>query len=69
MRLDQLEVVAKSTPLTVSTAMDVLFGRMFGEHELYFASGEARAHLNNLKSSGRLIKQQDDTGIDRYYPS
>jgi hypothetical protein len=49
--------------------MDVLFGRMFGEHELYFASGEARAHLNNLKSSGRLIKQQDDTGIDRYYPS
>ena len=69
MRLDQLEQAAKSAPLTVSTAMDVLFGRMFGEHELYFASGEARAHLNNLKSSGRLIKQQDDAGIDRYYPS
>ena len=66
-RLDQLEEAAKTAPLTVSLAMDVLFGRMFGEHEMYFASGEARAHLNNLSNTGRLDKQVDENGVDHYH--
>ena len=33
---------------------------------MYFASGEARAHLNHLVAVGRLHKQCDDRGIDIY---
>ena len=65
-RLDLLSAAAKTAPLTVRLAMDELFGRSFGEHEMYFASGEARAHLNHLVAVGRLHKRFDDCGIDIY---
>ena len=63
-RLDLLSAAAKTAPLTVRSAMDKLFGRTFGNHEMYFASGEARAHLNHLVAVGRLQKRCDDQGID-----
>ena len=53
-RLSQLKQAAISTPLSVSDAMAVLFGRDFEAHELYFASGEARAHLNHLVACGEM---------------
>ena len=65
-RLDMLSAAAKTAPLTVWSAMDELFGRTFGEHEMYFASGEARAHLSHLVAVGRLQKRYDDRGIDIY---
>ena len=65
-RLDLLFAAAKRAPLTVWSAMDQLFGRTFGDHEMYFASGEARAHLNYLVAVGRLHKRCDDRGIDIY---
>ena len=65
-RLDLLHAAAQTAPLTVWSAMDTLFGRRFGDHEMYFASGEARAHLNHLVAVGRLQKQCDDRGIDIY---
>ena len=46
--------------------MDELFGRTFGDHEMYFASGEARVHLNHLVAVGRLHKRCDHRGIDIY---
>lgn len=64
-RLDQLEHAALQAPLSVRSAMDVLFGRPFGDHELYFACGEARAHLNHLVATGRL-SQKVDEGYDHY---
>ena len=66
MRLNQLEEAAKTQPLTVASAMDVLFGRSFGDHELYFASGESRAHLTHLVTTGRLTVTQTDTAVDLY---
>jgi len=66
MRLNQLEEAAKTQPLTVTSAMDVLFGRSFGDHELYFASGESRAHLTHLVTTNRLTVTQTDTGVDLY---
>ena len=63
-RLNLLSAAAKTAPLTVWSAMDELFGRTFGDHEMYFASGEARAHLNHLVAVGRLNKRYDDCGID-----
>ena len=65
-RLDLLSAAAQKAPLTVWSAMDELFGRTFGDHEMYFASGEARVHLNHLVAVGRLHKRCDDRGIDIY---
>lgn len=65
-RLDVLAVAARDKPLTVWSAMAVLFGREFGDHEMYFAAGEARAHLTHLAATGRLIKSSDDEGVDIY---
>lgn len=65
-RLDKLVAAAKDSPLTVWSEMDVLFGRSFGDHEMYFAAGEARAHLNHLVAIGRLRQLSDDNGADIY---
>lgn len=67
-RLELLMSVAQAqdTPLTVCSAMDTLFGRSFGEHEMYFAAGEACAHLSHLVAKKRLRKLTDDDGVDRY---
>ena len=66
MRLQQLVDAAQHKSLTVASAMDVLFGREFGDHELYFASGEARAHLTHLVATGRLQVFRKDAGYDLY---
>ena len=65
-RLDMLVEAAQHNHLTVASAMDVLFGRSFGPHELYFASGEARAHLNHLVAIDRLCLKHSDSGYDFY---
>lgn len=65
-RLELLHHAASQKTLTVWSALDVLFGRSFGEHELYFAAGEARAHLNHLVARGRVNRQSDDNGVDLY---
>ena len=66
MVLQQLVDAAQHKSLTVASAMDVLFGREFGDHELYFASGEARAHLTHLVATGRLQVTRKDAGYDLY---
>ena len=53
-RLDALMQAAEAAPLTTADAMQVLFDRVFGAHEIFFASGEARAHLGHLVASGQM---------------
>ncbi len=65
-RLNQLLKAAKNEPLTVNSSIDVLFRRKFEEHELFFASGEARAHLNHLVSKNKLHKFKDVNDVDYY---
>lgn len=62
-RLDQLRAAAARGPLTTAAALDVLFGRVFGPHEVYFAAGEARAHLNHLVTRGEFMRSRSD-GVD-----
>ena len=64
MRLNQLVEAARNKPLSVADAMDVLFGRVFGPHELYFASGEARAHLTHLMHKGMMKRYQNTNNIE-----
>lgn len=64
-RLNQLRKAAQGGRLTTAMAIDVLFGRVFGPHEVYFAAGEARAHLNHLVELGEM-KKQHEKGIDYF---
>ncbi len=66
-RLDLLHDAARKTPLNTHQAMDVLFGKNFGDHELYFASGEARAHLNHLVATQRLTMERRDNKPDLFH--
>ena len=61
-RLDALCTAAADGPLTVDGAMGTLFGKKFEAHELYFASGEARAHLTHLVATGHMTLHQDMSG-------
>ncbi len=56
-RLDLLLSEAKKRTITVSDGIDVLFGRRFQSHELFFAAGESRAHLTDLMHSNKVIKE------------
>lgn len=53
-RLNALREAAAQQPITVTDAMGVLFGKVFEAHELYFATGEARAHLTHLVTRGDM---------------
>ena len=61
-RLDALTNAARNGPLTVDDAMGVLFGKSFEAHELYFASGEARAHLTHLVAIGVMVISHGQDG-------
>ena len=67
-RLDQIMDYAASGPMTVADGMTVLFNRVFGPHELFFASGEAAAHMIHLVATGRL-KTEDHDGVVMYRAS
>lgn len=66
-RLALLIEAARDAPLSTSDAIDVLFGRRFSDHELYFASGEARAHLNHLVATDIMAQIQADGQADMFF--
>lgn len=66
-RLSQLKDAARDADLNVSDAVAVLFGRDFEAHELYFASGEARAHLNHLVAIGEMNMYFDEAQKVTYF--
>ena len=55
-RLKILFSEAKKRPITVSDGIDLLFNRRFESHELFFAAGEARAHLTHLVKQKKVKK-------------
>ena len=65
-RLELLRAALREKPLTTDGAMAVLFGRAFDAHELYFASGEARAHLIHLVARGEAEMQRQDGQPDLF---
>lgn len=56
-RLDLLIAEAKLRPISVSDGIDILFKRRFESHELFFAAGEARAHLTHLMKQQKVKKE------------
>ena len=58
-RLELLLEAAKLRPISVSDGIDILFNRRFESHELFFAAGEARAHLTHLMCQRKVSKKTE----------
>ena len=55
-----------ATPKTAVDALPVLFERDLDAYQLFFAVGEAIAHLNYLWRAGQLAREQDQSGVYRF---
>lgn len=64
-RLDALLVFC-AEPKTAVEALPVLFERELDAYQLFFAVGEAIAHLNLLWLGGQLTRLQNDSGVYRF---
>ena len=53
-RLDLLYKSIKITSIKVKTAMDLLFGSIENDHDLFFAICETKAHLNLLVNNKKI---------------
>ena len=68
-RLDQLLDIIGDKPVSTNDAMLALFPFNMTGHEVFFASCEARAHLNHLVTSGHLQQQKSKNGMDIFIKS
>lgn len=53
-------------PRHATELLSVLFQRQLDTHQLFFALGEAVAHLNYLMHRGKLNRQQGNDGVYRF---
>jgi glyoxylase-like metal-dependent hydrolase (beta-lactamase superfamily II) len=53
-------------PRTAADVLGTLFRRNLDTHQLFFAMGEAMAHLHFLHDEGRLERSVDNDGVIRY---
>jgi glyoxylase-like metal-dependent hydrolase (beta-lactamase superfamily II) len=64
-RLDELCEACES-PKSAADVLDTLFRRKLDTHQLFFAMGEAMAHLHLLERDGRLSRSVGADGVVRY---
>lgn len=57
---------ACSQAQTAADILPMMFPRALDAHQLSFALGEAIAHLHQLWLSGRLVREQDASGLLRF---
>jgi glyoxylase-like metal-dependent hydrolase (beta-lactamase superfamily II) len=65
LRLDELHE-ACDEPRAAAEVLDTLFRRKLDSHQLFFAMGEAMAHLHWLEHEGRLKRSVGRDGVVRY---
>jgi glyoxylase-like metal-dependent hydrolase (beta-lactamase superfamily II) len=65
LRLDELHE-ACDTPKAAAEVIDTLFRRKLDTHQLFFAMGEAMAHLHWLEHERRLERSLGADGVVRY---
>jgi glyoxylase-like metal-dependent hydrolase (beta-lactamase superfamily II) len=68
-RLERLRSACREAPLNAAEALPVLFRRELDIHSLFFAMGEAIAHLNRLWHAGEVRRYRDAQGVYRFAPS
>jgi len=65
LRLQEL-AEACATPKSAAEVIGTLFRRELDVHQLYFAMGEAMAHLHYLAELGQLSRETGADGVIRY---
>ncbi len=65
LRLSELQE-ACDTPKAAADVLTTLFRRSLDTHQLFFAMGEAIAHLHFLHREGRLERSVGADGVVRY---
>jgi glyoxylase-like metal-dependent hydrolase (beta-lactamase superfamily II) len=65
-RLRELREACVNAPKTAADVLPVLFRRKLDSHQLYFAMGEAIAHLNRLLADGAVTRSVGADGIHRF---
>ena len=65
LRLAELHEACES-PKAAADVLDTLFRRKLDTHQLFFAMGEAMAHLHLLERGGRLERAVGADGVIRY---
>jgi glyoxylase-like metal-dependent hydrolase (beta-lactamase superfamily II) len=68
-RLAELREACIDKPITAAEVLPVLFRRKLDNHQLYFAMGEAIAHLNRLLAEGAVTRAAGSDGIFRFSAS
>ena len=65
-RLEQLLGIIGDKPVSTNDAMLALFPFDMTGHEIFFASCEARAHLNHFVTTGHLQHADRENGVDLF---
>jgi len=65
-RLAELEAACGDAGRSAAEALEVLFPRTLDVHQMFFAMGEALAHLHHLEASGRVARETGADGVIRF---
>jgi glyoxylase-like metal-dependent hydrolase (beta-lactamase superfamily II) len=67
-RLAELQAACAAAPRTAHDVLELLFRRKLDTSQIFFAMGEAIAHLHYLHYDGRLARDVGADGIVRFAP-
>ena len=67
-RLAELESACAAEPRAAAEVLELLFRRKLGNDQIFFAMGEAIAHLHYLHYEGRLARTVGADGMARFAP-
>jgi glyoxylase-like metal-dependent hydrolase (beta-lactamase superfamily II) len=65
-RLAELEVACAASPSSAADVLELLFRRKLDTSQIFFAMGEAIAHLHYLQYDGRLARSVGADGVARF---
>jgi len=68
-RLAELQAACAAAPRTAADVLEVLFRRKLDTSQIFFAMGEAIAHLHYLHYDGRLARAVGPDGVARFAPA
>ncbi|MSQ89661.1 MAG: MBL fold metallo-hydrolase [Betaproteobacteria bacterium] len=67
-RLAELQLACVASPRTAAEVLEILFRRKLDNSQIFFAMGEAIAHLHYLQYEGKLARTVGADGVARFAP-
>ena len=67
-RLAELQAACEAAPRAAAEVLEILFRRKLDTSQIFFAMGEAIAHLHYLHYDGRLARTVGADGVARFAP-